>query len=122
MKRQVPVQLPCRGSAAALRGHRGSDENRTGTEPVTWAGSHLDGASQQRQQVPADRQQDQQAVKVQAGGWSSGPGQGVLRRHNGLLVPTRLNIGGTVEAASCRGSEPSLSETSEPFLLKEEET
>lgn len=37
--------------------------------------SYHEGASDQRQQVPADRQEDQQAVEVEDGGWSSGPGQ-----------------------------------------------
>ena len=38
-----------------------------------------EGTSDQGQQVPADRKEDQQAVEVQDGCRSSGPGQGGLK-------------------------------------------
>lgn len=39
---------------------------------------YLDGAPKEGQEVSANRQQDEHAVEVEAGGRSSGPGQSVL--------------------------------------------
>lgn len=39
---------------------------------------YLDGASKQGEEVPANWQQDEHTVEVEAGGRSSGPGQSVL--------------------------------------------
>lgn len=39
---------------------------------------YLDGSPQERQEVAAHGQQDEHAVEVEAGGWSSGPGQSML--------------------------------------------
>lgn len=41
-------------------------------------GTYLNGSPQERQEVATHGQQDKHAVKVEAGGRSSGPGQGVL--------------------------------------------
>lgn len=46
--------------------------------------SHHKRASDERQQVPAHGEEDQQAVEVQHGRWSSGPGQGGLGQGTGL--------------------------------------
>lgn len=83
VKGEVAIQLASCCAAAALMGggrkNKFSLSHTAGVQlPRGQFGRYLDGPSQQGKEVPADRQQDEHAVEVEAGGWSSGPGQSLL--------------------------------------------